>query len=151
MIFMTLEMLSKEMIIAMKNKDKLRKDTISALIGAVKKAGIDKGCRDNIPESLITEVILKEQKTINEMIDTCPKDRIDLLKEYVNRAEIIKEFAPKMLTEEEIKEEFLNFCKEKNIELIKNNKAIIMKNFMPTIKGRADGKIANKIISENLV
>lgn len=148
---MTLEMLSKEMIIAMKNKDKLRKDTISALIGAVKKAGIDKGCRDNIPESLVTEVILKEQKTINEMIDTCPKDRIDLLKEYVNRAEIIKEFAPKMLTKEEIKEEFLNFCKEKNIELIKNNKAIIMKNFMPTIKGRADGKIANKIISENLV
>lgn len=148
---MTLEMLSKEMIAAMKNKDKLRKDTISALIGAVKKAGIDKGCRDNIPESLVTEVILKEQKTINEMIDTCPKDRIDLLKEYVNRAEIIKEFAPKMLTEEEIKEEFLNFCKEKNIELIKNNKAIIMKNFMPTIKGRADGKIANKIISENLV
>ena len=148
---MTLEMLSKEMIIAMKNKDKLRKDTISALIGAVKKAGIDKGCRDNIPESLVTEVILKEQKTINEMIDTCPKDRIDILKEYVNRAEIIKEFAPKMLTEEEIKEEFLNFCKEKNIELIKNNKAIIMKNFMPTIKGRADGKIANKIISENLV
>ena len=148
---MTLEMLSKEMIIAMKNKDKLRKDTISALIGAVKKAGIDKGCRDNIPESLVTEVILKEQKTINEMIDTCPKDRIDLLKEYANRAEIIKEFAPKMLTEEEIKEEFLNFCKEKNIELIKNNKAIIMKNFMPTIKGRADGKIANKIISENLV
>ena len=148
---MTLEMLSKEMIIAMKNKDKLRKDTISALIGAVKKAGIDKGCRDNIPESLVTEVILKEQKTINEMIDTCPKDRIDLLKEYVNRAEIIKEFMPKMLTEEEIKEEFFNFCKEKNIELIKNNKAIIMKNFMPTIKGRADGKIANKIISENLV
>ena len=148
---MTLEMLSKEMIIAMKNKDKLRKDTISALIGAVKKAGIDKGCRDNIPESLITEVILKEQKTINEMIDTCPKDRIDLLKEYVNRAEIIKEFAPKMLTEEEIKKEFLNFCKERNIELSKNNKAIIMKNFMPTIKGRADGKIANKIISENLV
>ena len=148
---MTLEMLSKEMIIAMKNKDKLRKDTISALIGAVKKAGIDKGCRDNIPESLVTEVILKEQKTINEMIDTCPKDRIDLLKEYVNRAEIIKEFAPKMLTEEEIKEEFLNFCKEKNIELIKNNKAIIMKNFMPTIKGRAGRKIANKIISENLV
>ena len=148
---MTLEMLSKEMIIAMKNKDKLRKETISALIGAVKKAGIDKGCRDNMPESLVTEVILKEQKTINEMIDTCPKDRIDLLKEYVNRAEIIREFAPKMLTEEEIKEEFLNFCKEKNIELIKNNKAIIMKNFMPTIKGRADGKIANKIISENLI
>ena len=147
---MTLEMLSKEMIIAMKNKDKLRKDTISALIGAVKKAGIDKGCRDNIPESLVTEVILKEQKTINEMIDTCPNDRTEILKEYMDRAEIIKEFAPKMLTEEEIKKEFLDFCKAKSIELAKNNRAIIMKNFMPTIKGRADGKLANKIISESL-
>ena len=148
---MTLEILQKEMITAMKNKDKERKDTISSLVQAVKKFGIDNMCKDNITEEQVNTVILKEKKTMQEMIDTCPKDRIDLLKEYVNRAEIIKEFAPKMLTEEEIKEEFLNFCKEKNIELIKNNKAIIMKNFMPIIKGRADGKIANKIISENLV
>ena len=46
--------------------------------------------------------------------------------------------------------EFLDFCKAKSIELSKNNRAIIMKNFMPTIKGRADGKLANKIISESL-
>ena len=85
---MTLEMLSKEMITAMKNKDKLRKDTISALIGAVKKAGIDKGCRDNIPESLITEVILKEQKTINEMIDTCLQFQLHTLLDYFQSAEI---------------------------------------------------------------
>lgn len=148
---MTLEMLSKEMIVAMKNKDKLRKDTISALIGAVKKAGIDKGCRDNIPESLITEVILKEQKTINEMIDTCPKDRENTLIEYKARAAVIAEFAPKMMTEDEIAMELGMYCTLEGLELTKANRAAIMRGFMPTIKGRADGKLANKVITEMLV
>lgn len=148
---MTLEMLSKEMITAMKNKDKLRKDTISALIGAVKKAGIDKGCRDNIPESLITEVILKEQKTINEMIDTCPADRTETLTEYKARAAVIAEFAPKMMTKDEIAIELGMYCILENLELTKANRAAIMRGFMPTIKGRADGKLANKVITEMLV
>lgn len=148
---MTLEMLSKEMITAMKNKDKLRKDTISALIGAVKKAGIDKGCRDNIPESLVDEVILKEQKVINEMIDTCPADRVDTLEEYRVRAAIVAEFAPKMLTEEEIRAEFDSWRKKNKIPLIKSNKTYIMRNFMPLMKGRADGKLVNAIIMEMFI
>lgn len=148
---MTLEILSKEMIAAMKNKDKLRKDTISALIGAVKKAGIDKGCRDNIPENLVTEVILKEQKIINEMIDTCPADRIETLIEYKARAAVIAEFAPTMMTEDDIKMELLMFCEFEGLDLTKANRAKIMKGFMPGIKGRADGKLANKIITELLV
>ena len=148
---MTLEMLSKEMITAMKNKDKLRKDTISALIGAVKKAGIDKGCRDNIPESLVTEVILKEQKTINEMIDTCPADRTETLAEYKARAAVIAEFAPTMMTEDEIAIELDAYCVFKGLEPTKANRGAIMKGFMPTIKGRADGKLANKVITEMLV
>ena len=45
---MTLETLQKEMIAAMKNHDKQRKDTISALISAVKKTAIDEKCKDNI-------------------------------------------------------------------------------------------------------
>lgn len=144
---MTLEMLSKEMITAMKNKDKLRKDTISALIGAVKKAGIDKGCRDNIPESLVTEVILKEQKTINEMIDTCPVNRTETLAEYKARAAVIAEFAPKMMTEDEIAMELDRYCALEGLDLTKANRAAIMRGFMPTIKGRADGKLANKVIT----
>ena len=148
---MTLEMLSKEMIAAMKNKDKLRKDTISALIGAVKKAGIDKGCREDIPENLVTEVILKEQKTINEMIDTCPADRIETLAEYKARAAVIAEFAPTMMTEDEIAMELDMYCTLEGLELTKANRAAIMRGFMPTIKGRADGKLANKVITEMLI
>ena len=148
---MTLEMLSKEMIIAMKNKDRFRKDAISVLIGAAKRVAIDRGCRDDVPESIVTEVILKEQKTLNEMIDSCPENRPEKLAEYQARAAIVAEFAPKMMTEDEIAMELGMYCTLEGLELTKANRAAIMRGFMPTIKGRADGKLANKVITEMLV
>ena len=56
---MTIEELRKDMVAAMKAKDKERKEAISSLVSAAKKAGIDAGCRDDIPESMVDQVILK--------------------------------------------------------------------------------------------
>lgn len=148
---MTIEKLNEEMFEAMRKRNRVRKDTLSALLGAIKKAAIDKKCKDCIPEELVTEVILKEQKTINEMIDTCPRDRENTLIEYKERAKIIAEFAPTMMTEDDIKMELLMFCELEGLDLTKANRAKIMKGFMPGLKGRADGKVANKIITELLV
>ena len=148
---MTVEKLNEEMFEAMRKRDRVRKDTLSALLGAIKKAAIDKKCKDCIPESLVTEVILKEQKTINEMIDTCPADRENTLIEYKARAAVIAEFAPTMMTEDEIAIELDAYCVFKGLEPTKANRGAIMKGFMPTIKGRADGKLANKVITEMLV
>ena len=63
---MQLETLQKDMIAAMKARDKARKDSISSLISAVKKVAIDEGCRDDIKEELVDRVILKELKTAKE-------------------------------------------------------------------------------------
>lgn len=148
---MTVEKLNEEMFEAMRKRDRVRKDTLSALLGSIKKAAIDKKCKVCISEELVTEVILKEQKIINEMIDTCPKDRENTLIEYKARAAVIAEFAPKMMTEDEIGIELCKFCASNGLTLSKANRAAIMKGFMPTIKGRADGKLANKVITEALV
>ena len=48
------------MIAAMKAHDKERKMAISSLVSAVKKAGIDAGERDSIPEELVDKAILKK-------------------------------------------------------------------------------------------
>ena len=56
---MDIKVLQKDMIAAMKARDKARKESISALIQAVKKAGIDAGCRDDIPEEMVNKVFLK--------------------------------------------------------------------------------------------
>ena len=74
---MDIKVLQKDMIAAMKARDKARKESISALIQAVKKAGIDAGCRDDIPEEMVNKVILKELKTVKEQIDSCPADRTE--------------------------------------------------------------------------
>ena len=119
---MTLEILQKAMIEAMKEHNKGRKDTISSLISAVKKAAIDKMCKDNITEELINEVILKEKKTVQEMIDTCPESRKDLKDEYTARFKVIEEFAPIIITDEnEIKNMITTLLSNAHIEPLKNN------------------------------
>ena len=100
---MTIEELRKDMVAAMKAKDKERKEAISSLVSAAKKAGIDAGCRDDIPESMVDQVILKELKTVKEQIDTCPVAREDLKAEYQFRYDVISQYAPKQLSPEEVK------------------------------------------------
>ena len=142
---MKLETLQKDMIAAMKAKDKERKDSISSLIGAIKKVAIDERVREDIPEELVDRVILKEMKSVKEQIDTCPADRVELLESYRNRYAVIEEYAPKMLSAEEVKALIM----EKFADVVATkNKGMIMKNVMGELKGKADGKVINQIVAE---
>ena len=143
---MTLETLQKEMIASMKAKDKIRKEAISSLIGAVKKTAIDEKCRENIPEELVDRVILKEKKTMQEMIDTCPADRVETLEEYNQKMAVINEFAPHMMTEEEVRKAVYHIIA--TTDIFQTGKGAIMKAVMPKLKGKADGKVINKIVTE---
>lgn len=143
---MTLETLQKEMIQAMKDGNKLRKDTISSMVSAVKKAAIDAKCKDNITEDFVNQVILKEKKTMQEMIDTCPATRRGTLTEYDVKMKIINEFAPKQLTEDELRKEVRHLLA--TVDIQGDSKGAVMKALMPYLKGKADGKLINKIICE---
>ena len=142
---MKLKDLQDAMIAAMKAKDKARKDSISALVSAVKKAGIDAGCRDDIPEDMVSQVILKELKSVKEQIATCPASSEDLLAEYKARYEVMTEFAPKLLSAEEVKEILTSKFAE---VLATKNKGMIMKTVMGELKGKADGKVINQVVAE---
>ena len=142
---MELATLQSAMIAAMKAKDKPRKEAISSLVSAVKKAAIDAGCRDDIKEDMVDQVILKELKTVKEQIDTCPAEREDLKAEYQFRYDVIQEYAPSLMSEEEIR----NFIMEKFADIVaQKNKGMIMKNVMPELKGKADGKLINQVVAK---
>ena len=142
---MKLKDLQDAMIAAMKAKDKPRKDAISALVSAVKKAGIDAGCRDDIPTSMVDQVILKELKSVKEQIDTCPESRGDLKEEYQFRYNVMQEFAPQQMSAEEVKA----VLQEKFAEVLATkNKGMIMKTVMAELKGKADGKVINQVVAE---
>lgn len=142
---MKLKELQSAMVAAMKARDKFRKDAIADLVSAVKKKGIDAGCRDDIPDEMANEAILKEVKTVKEQIDTCPANRADLLEEYKKRYEIMSEFAPKMLSKEEI----TAILQDKFADVLATkNKGQIMKAVMGELKGKADGKLINQVVAE---
>ena len=142
---MTFETLHGDMVAAMKARDKERKNVISTLIADVKKAAIDAGNREDIPEALVDQVILKSKKTAREQLDTCPDARADLKAEYQFAYDVICEYAPKMMSDDEIRA-FLN---ESFADVIATkNKGQIMKAIMPALKGKADGKAINAIVAE---
>ena len=74
------------------------------------------------------------------------KDSIaDLLEEYRKRYDIMSEFAPKMLSAEEVSA----ILQEKFSDVLATkNKGQIMKAVMPELKGKADGKVINQVVAE---
>lgn len=142
---MTLEKLNKDLVAAMKGNDVAKKEVLRSAIGNIKKAAIDKKMGDNITEQLVNEVLLKEKKTLEEMVDTCPLNRTDLLGEYGYKLGIIKEYAPKLMVDENEIEEYINYIID-NYDVDTSNTGNAMKTIMPHLKGKADMKIANSVI-----
>ena len=142
---MNLETLRKDMVAAMKAKDKMTKEAVSSLVAAAKKAAIDEGCREDVPEALVDRVILKELKTVKEQLDTCPENREDLRAEYQARYDVIAKYAPQQMGEEEIRA----YLEEKFAEVLATkNKGQIMKAVMGDLKGKADGKLINQVVAQ---
>lgn len=142
---MDFKTLQKDMMQAMKDRDKQRKDSISALVSAAKKLAIDAGCRDDIPDSMVDQAIMKELKSVKEQVETCPADRTELLTEYKARMAVMEEYAPKLMSAEEV----AAFINEKFADVVASkNKGLIMKTVMPELKGKADGKVINEIVAK---
>ena len=92
---------------------------------------------------MVNSTILKEMKTAKEQIDSCPAERNELKAEYQKRYDVIAEYAPSMMSEEEVK----SFLTEKFQEVLATkNKGQIMKEIMPELKGKADGKVINQVV-----
>ena len=115
------------------------------MISAVKKVAIDEGCRDNIPDDMVDRVILKEMKSVKEQVDTCPDERTELKAEYQARYDVIAQYAPQLLSADEVRailtEKFADVLATKN-------KGQIMKTVMPELKGKADGKLIGQVVAE---
>ena len=148
---MTLEILQSAKTDAMKNKNAVRKDVLSAMIDACQKASITPKGRIEITEQLIDEVLIKYQKTIQEMIDTCPAERADLLDKYQAEMEVVKLYAPQLMTDKGEIECTINDILNGEIALTKANRGNIMKLITPYFKGKADMKIVSQVIAGMLV
>ena len=135
-----------DMVKAMKAKDKDTKETLSMLLAALKNKAIDK--REDLTPEEETQVILKEIKQTKETLDMTPADRTEIIEECNKRLAVLEQYAPKMMDEAEIKEVVASVLAEMGLAApTAKDKGKIMKNLMPKVKGKADGKLVNEIVS----
>lgn len=135
------------MVNAMKNKDKERKEILSLLLAALKNVAIDK--RADLTEEEENSVVLKEIKQLNDLLEQTPADRTDIIELCRYRIGVLEEFAPKMLNEEEIKELIAEVMQGLGIDApAPSDKGKIMKELMPKVKGKADGKMVNQLVAD---
>ncbi len=137
------------MMQAMKDKNKDRKDALSALLSALKNKAIDK--RADLTEEEENQVVLKEIKQMKETLEMTPLDRTDIIDECNLRISVYSEFAPKMMDETEIEAEIKECLSELGIENpTAKEKGKIMKTLMPKVKGKADGALVNQVLAKFL-
>lgn len=142
----------KQMIEAMKNGEKERKMALSGLMSALKNKEIELRGKGEMNTEAEVQVVSKLVKQTKESLDTCPSDRTDISDKLKLELSVYEAFLPKQMSEDEIKE---------TIELVlgklgllgsatSKNKGMIMKELIPMVKGKADGKLVNQMLSNYL-
>ena len=139
----------QQMMAAMKAKDTKRKNALSLLLAALKAKAKDK--REDLTEEEENVIIQKEIKQTRETMDAAPADRDDIRQECQLKLDIYQAFAPKEMSEEEIRALVQSVLDQLQITApTMRDKGPVMKHLMPQVKGKADGKLVNKIVGEML-
>lgn len=140
------EAVQKEMIAAMKAKDKERKESLTLLLSALKAKAKDK--REALTLEEEDAIILKEIKQTKETLESAPADRKDIIEQCEHRLAVYDVFAPKFMDEAEIEALIDKVMADLGLEapLPPMAKGKIMKALMPQVKGKADGSVVNQLV-----
>ena len=140
--------LMEDLKTSMKNKDSIRKNTITMVRAAIKQIEVDE--KVELQDEEILEIISKQLKERKNAIEDFKKgERQDLVELTEKEMEILLEYLPKQLTEAEVEEIVRETIEEVQAHSMKDI-GIIMKSVMPKVKGRTDGNIVNKIVKRIL-
>ncbi|TQQ85729.1 GatB/YqeY domain-containing protein [Peptacetobacter hominis] len=140
--------LQEDLKTSMKNKDTVRKSVVTLIRSSIKQIEVDK--RIELNDDDIIDIISKQLKQRNDSLEQfLDAGREDLVEETRSEIEILKEYLPQQLSEEELNEIVKQTISEVGATSMKDM-GKIMSAIMPKVKGRADGKLINKLVKENL-
>lgn len=140
--------LQEKMKVAMKAKNKSTLTSIRLLLANVKNKDIELKREANDDE--IVALIQKELKQLEESkLAYAGVGNNQLVKEIEERILLLKGYLPKQLSDEEVKLIIQDAMNINNITQ-KSQMGELMKVVMPTVKGKCDGKLVNRLVSELL-
>ncbi|MFC2015559.1 GatB/YqeY domain-containing protein [Chloroflexota bacterium] len=147
------EQLTDDLKDAMRTKDDDRRRTIRSVIAAMKKAETEldsTGARVVLDDSDIMGVISKQAKQRQESIEAFQAGgREDLVARERAELAILEAYLPEQLTEAEIEEAARQVIAETGASG-PQDLGIVMRPLMARLKGRADGRLVNKVVREQL-
>ena len=133
---------------AMKNKETLRKDTITMLRAAILQVEKDsqKTLNDDEICAIVAKEVKKRKESVKEYEDAGREDIAENLKKEI---EILSKYLSEQLTEEEIRKMVEDAVKESGAASPRDM-GKVMSILRPKTAGKADGKLVSDIVKERL-
>lgn len=129
---------------ALKGGDKIRLNTIRMVLTAIKLAEVDR--KGPLDQDALIAIVQKQAKMRQESIEDATKaKRDDLIPDLEEELSILKGYLPEPLSEDELK-----VLVTKAIESLNANSPAdmgkVMKELMPQVSGKADGKVVSQLV-----
>ena len=136
--------LHKDLILAMKEKNTLKKTTIQMILADIKNKSIE--LKRNLTETEEIEVAKKQLKQLQDSLKSSEQaKRDDLIAENNERIEYVLDYLPKMLTKDEILVILHEMPNAKTM-----NRGQLIKEFMAEHKSEVEGKTVSQVVIEFL-
>lgn len=142
------EELLKALKEAMKNKDEIKKDTITLLRSAILQ--VEKDNQKQLSEDEMLAIVSKEVKKRKESIADYEKaNREDIAQKLKKEIEILSEYLPEQLSEDEIIK-IVEVAINETGAASPRDMGKVMQAIRPKTNGKADGKVVSQIVREKL-
>ncbi|MDO4352998.1 MAG: GatB/YqeY domain-containing protein [Clostridia bacterium] len=136
---------------AMKNKQTVRKETISFVRAAIKQYEVDN--REEIDDEGIASILAKQVKMRKDALaDFESAGRTDLIDAYNAEIDVLTEYLPEQLSSDEIMDIVRAAAQELGVEQGSGKAAMgrLMGAVMPKVKGKADGNDVRSCVMQFL-
>lgn len=142
------ERLNNDMKQAMKDKDKVRLSVIRMVRTAIKNAEIDQ--QRTLSDDEVIAVLNREMKQRRDSLQAFESaGRQDLIEEVKQEIQVLIDYLPAQMTEDEVRAVVREVIAEVGAAG-KSDMGKVMSALMPKVKGRADGKLVNQIVGQEL-
>jgi len=137
------EKLLEDLKNALRNKDSIRKNTVQMARAAVLQ--VEKDNKTTLDDDGVVEVLSRElKKRRDSLLEYEKSGRQDLVDNLKKEIDILLEYLPKQMTEEELEILIKEAISSTGAQSVRDV-GKVMKEVMPKVKGRADGKVVNRI------
>ena len=136
---------------SMKEKNRLRLDSLRAIKSAILIEKTKSGSKDHIEESVVLKILQKMVKQRNDSAKIyLEQNRKELADVETSQANIISEFLPTQLSESELSEMIDKVIEEVGAESMKDMGNVISK-VNERVSGQAEGRVIAEIVKKKLI